>query len=111
MNSLNYFRRFLFSMLLVSALASVSLFACNDHQKKAKKCPDAEEGILRDLSGLDGCGWVIQLADSSRLEPINLGDFNIELVNNKPVCIRYHERTDMGSICMVGKIVEIDFIE
>ena len=68
-------------------------------------------GILKNLTGLDGCGWIIQLADSKRLEPINLDDFDIELKENKSVCIQFHERTDLGSYCMVGKVVELDFIE
>lgn len=74
-------------------------------------CVDAETGILKNLTGLDGCGWIIQLADSTKLEPINLNDFDIELKEDKVVCFRYHERTDLGSYCMVGQIVEIDFIE
>ena len=35
-------------------------------------CEDSHHGILRNLTGLDGCGWIIQLSDSSKLEPINL---------------------------------------
>ena len=74
-------------------------------------CKDSQQGILRNLTGLDGCGWIIQLFDSTKLEPINLDDFDIELIENKPVCFRYHERSDLGSYCMVGKVVELDFIE
>lgn len=72
---------------------------------------DCQHGILKNLTGLDGCGWVIQLSDSTKLEPINLDDFDIELIENKPVCFRFHERSDLGSYCMVGKVVELDFIE
>lgn len=74
-------------------------------------CKDFHYGILRNLTGLDGCGWIIQLSDSTKLEPINLDDFDIELRENKPVCFQFHERTDLGSYCMVGKVVELDFIE
>ncbi|MBI9036459.1 MAG: hypothetical protein JEZ03_18535 [Bacteroidales bacterium] len=74
-------------------------------------CKDSHHGILRNLTGLDGCGWIIQLSDSTKLEPINLDDFDIELRENKPVCFQFHERTDLGSYCMVGKVVELDFIE
>lgn len=45
-------------------------------------CKDSHHGILRDLTGLDGCGWIIQLSDSTKLEPINLDDFDIELREN-----------------------------
>jgi len=74
-------------------------------------CENSNYGILKNLTGLDGCGWIIQLLDSTKLEPINLDDFDIELIENKSVCIQFHERTDLGSYCMVGKVVEIDFIE
>lgn len=74
-------------------------------------CKDLHHGVLRNLTGLDGCGWIIQLLNSTKLEPINLGDFDIELKENKPVCFRFHDRTDIGSYCMVGKVVELDFIK
>ncbi|MFA5648016.1 MAG: hypothetical protein WC951_06875 [Bacteroidales bacterium] len=74
-------------------------------------CENSYHGILKNLTGLDGCGWIIQLRDSTMLEPINLDDFDIELIENKSVCIQFQERNDLGSYCMVGKIVELTFIE
>ena len=74
-------------------------------------CENAHYGILKNLTGLDGCAWVIQLSDSIRLEPINIEAFNIELIENKSVCVQFRERADLGSYCMVGKVVELDFIE
>ncbi len=82
-------------------------FSC----EKENNCENSQKGILKNLTGLDGCGWIIQLSDSTMLEPINLEDFDIELIENKSVCIRFHERTDLGSYCMVGKVVEIESIE
>ncbi len=67
--------------------------------------------MLKDYTGLDGCKWVIELAKGERLEPVNLGDFKINLVDGNKVVVSYHEETDRGSICMVGKIVTIDCIE
>jgi len=110
MSQPSYFRQLMFSAILVSVLASVSLFAC-ENKNHGSRCEDAEEGILRNMSGLDGCGWIIQLSDSTKLEPTNLNVFDIELKDNKPVCVRYHELEDAASICMVGKVVEIDYIE
>ncbi len=76
-----------------------------------KKESNLQNGVLKNLTGLDGCGWIIQLSDSSRLEPINLEDFDVELIENKSVCIQYQERNDLASVCMVGKMVEIISIE
>ena len=80
-------------------------------KETANMCENLEAGTLKNLTGFDGCGWVIQLSDSTKLEPINLEDFDIEFEENKSVCIQYHERTDLRSYCMVGKVVEIDLIE
>ncbi len=79
-------------------------FSC----EKENNC---QNGILKNFTGLDGCGWIIQLPDSTKLEPINLEDFDIELVENKSICVQFQERADLGSFCMVGKVVEIKSIE
>ncbi|RKD90270.1 hypothetical protein [Mangrovibacterium diazotrophicum] len=110
MYQLSYFRQLMLSALLVSVVASVSLFAC-ESKPAADRCEGAEDAILRNMGGLDGCGWVIQLPDSTKLEPTNLNVFNIELKDNKQVCVRYHELEGVVSTCMVGKVVEIDYIE
>jgi len=70
-----------------------------------------KEGTLKDLSGLDGCGWIIELNNNTKLEPINLNLFDLELVENKKVEIKYIKRTDLGSFCMVGQIIEIEEIK
>lgn len=93
------------------AFVIISLFLFSCEKESTNKCENSQEGILKNLTGLDGCGWIIQLSDSTKLEPINIDDFDIELLENKSVCIQYHERTDLGSYCMVGKVVEIDFLE
>ena len=94
---------------IAALLFTIPFIACE--KDSVTECANSQAGILRDFTGLDGCGWIIQLADSSRIEPINLNDFEIELIDDKAVCVRFYERTDMGSYCMVGKVVEIDFIE
>lgn len=75
------------------------------------KCEILEQGILKNFTGIDACGWVIEFQDSSILEPINLYDFNLTLIENDTVCVEYIIRYDLGSYCMVGKKVEIAFIE
>jgi hypothetical protein len=66
------------------------------------------KGTIQDLTGLDGCGFVIQLEDQSYLEPVNLSDFasSATIVDDQKVWVKYKEVTG-GSICMVGKIIEI----
>ena len=54
-------------------------------------------------------GLVIKLQSGEVLEPINLNDFNLTPTDGMKVWVKYHEsETFIGSICMVGPIVEID---
>lgn len=77
---------------------------------------------VRDLTGLDGCGWVFELQDGTRLEPViiircgtpppskemtedPLNSF--EFVDGKKVFIDYELVENGVSICMVGPMVKI----
>lgn len=62
---------------------------------------------LNDLSGLDGCGWVLTLGSGEQLEPINLSEHVPNPVEDQIVNLIFEERTDMASTCQVGRIVEI----
>ncbi|HEY3429182.1 MAG TPA: hypothetical protein VGK39_00815 [Cyclobacteriaceae bacterium] len=76
---------------------------------------------VRDLTGLDGCGFVFELENGTRLEPnrpLRCGTppvakeqsedplYNFEFVDGKQVLISY-EKTESPSICMVGPVVNI----
>lgn len=81
---------------------------------------------VKDLTELDGCGFVFELQDGSRLEPVipfiecgtpplpkEITDdplYGFEFVNGKRVKISYEE-TGSPSICMVGPVVKITCIE
>lgn len=95
--------KFLYTLLIIALLCCES--------GTTDRCGNAQTGVLKNLTGLDGCAWIIQLPDSTKLEPVNIDTFDIDLIENRQVCFRYHERPDLGSICMVGKVVELDFIE
>ena len=95
--------------LFLVLIMTVSFYACKNEE--TSKFENATKGILRNMTGFDGCGWIIQLSDKTYLEPINLKKFDIELIDNKSVCFQYHEAKSGVSICMVGPMIEIDFIE
>ena len=106
----------LFGIFVIGALLSHGCSKNNnsdDHHvvDQTGKCTDAQEATIIDRTGLDGCHWLLKLSDGSSLEPTNLSDFDIELVDNKLVFVSYTERTDMVSICMVGAIVDITCME
>jgi hypothetical protein len=79
---------------------------------------------VRDLSGFDGCGFVFELEDGRRIEPVMImrcgtsaeaeREANpllyFEFVDGKKVRLSYKE-TGRPSICMVGPVVEIMCIE
>ena len=62
--------------------------------------------VLRDYTGLDGCGWVIE-ANGTVLEPLNLGEFLSDPEDGMDLNVAYHVETGYASICMVGDIVTL----
>jgi hypothetical protein len=93
--------------LIVFLLLTLSgMMSCNDDDIDDCSGPM----VLRDSSGLDGCGFLLQLnlGDEFRtLEPINLSDFDIQPVDGLEVCGEFIVRPDLASICQVGEIVEL----
>jgi hypothetical protein len=110
---------------LYSILLFVSLTACDPDIDKSVPCVEAVPATVRDLQGLDGCGFVFELNDGTRLEPLRLAFcgtpplpkeitenplYNFEFVDGKHVVIGYETQTDYGSYCMVGPVVKITCI-
>ncbi len=68
--------------------------------------PEHDTAYLRDFNGLDGCGWVLELNNGNYLEPQNLSDFSVDLVDGNEVRIEY-QLTNNASVCMTGVVVEL----
>lgn len=77
---------------------------------KQSECEDSHIAKLVNMTGLDGCSWMIKLINGTELEPTNLNDFSIHLKENKKIWIVYHPAAQMASICMAEEIVTIDCI-
>jgi hypothetical protein len=92
-------------LVLVIIVPFIAFVGC-----KKKGCHNSEKAVIRDYHGLDGCGYIIELTDGTRLEPVNINDFSLGLSDGKPIWVRYHE-IGAGSICMVGKTVEVECLE
>ena len=76
--------------------------SCN----KDRDCPGSVKGVMHNYTGLDGCGWVIEI-NGSIYEPTNINDFNANfLVEGKQVNVIYEE-IQAASICMVGQTITI----
>ena len=108
-------------LLLLSLALLGTVTSC---QKNDLALPNAcgTLATIRDLRGLDGCGFVLELENGERLEPVlnsNCWDpsyqyaptiENVRFMDGKQVSIAYTVLPDRGSICMVGKVVEITCI-
>ena len=109
----------LFALCLVAFL----FYGCQENSPEQQEC--SVPATVRDLTGLDGCGWVFELSDGKRLEPKRVVFFcgtpplpkevtedplyNFEWADGKAVYISYQE-VEAGSICMVGPVVKITCI-
>lgn len=106
--------------LLILFVVGFVFMQCDDDHKSCSTF-----ATVRDLTGLDGCGFVFELENGTRLEPVRillcgtpplpkevLEDplYDFEFVDGKQVKIAY-EKTDGISACMVGPTVKITCIE
>jgi hypothetical protein len=87
--------------LLFLSLIILGLSSCAQQH-----CTNGVPVKMRNLSGLDGCGWVLELNDGSRLEPMNLNTYDVQMVEGKKIFVTYEDFPG-ASICMVGKMVKI----
>ena len=67
-------------------------------------------GTVKDYTGLDGCGYIIELDNGKKLEP-TIVDPPFKFRDNQRVRLSYIEIPDMASICMVGILAKITCIE
>ncbi len=68
------------------------------------------EGTVKDYTGLDGCGYIIELVNGEKLEPAVMTDTTFEFYDDQRVEVWYTKLNDVGSICMVGFPARIDSI-
>lgn len=116
-------KQLILPLLLIATLLN---WSCEDEKITSNSCNDGVEATVKDLTGLDGCGFVFELSDGSRLEPQMLfycGTpplpaevtenplYNFQWVEGKVVRIKYEEVSNGVSICMVGKVVKITCLE
>lgn len=117
------------TLLLVTL--SFALIRCADDANTSEKitgedCNATTPATIRDLTGLDGCGFVFELNDGTRLESVKIfscgtpssPDFvlidplaNFDIVDGKKVLIDYTVLENYVSACMVGPGVIINCIK
>ena len=63
--------------------------------------------FLRNMTGLDGCGLVLQKSDNKYLEPTNLDEFDLQYEVGKEYWIKFENPYPSGSYCMLGDVVQL----
>lgn len=108
MNRVYYYFTFVFFLFSCSAVKA----PVNASDEKEKQPPDSDyvargytKATVIDLSGLDGCKFLLKLEDGSRLQPENLDSAFAK--ENNPVWVKFYLRKNAMSICMAGKAVHI----
>ncbi len=91
-----------FGFLFVWFSINILISGCS----KEGVCQNSKKAEFVNLTGLDGCGFVIKLNNGDQLEPVNLSEFNIKPHDGMKIWVEYHE-VAAGSICMVAPTVEI----
>lgn len=110
-------------MKTLFALASIGIlvsgFTC---QRNDFETSCSTTAIVRDLTGLDGCGFVFELANGTRLIPkvtLICGTpplpkevtedplYNFSWEDGKVVQISYQPVEDDVNVCMAGEVVKI----
>jgi hypothetical protein len=105
--------------VLAILFVSSALCMCAEENIGDEQC--GTPATVKDLTGLDGCGFVFELEDGTRLQPVFLywcGTppiseeqkkdplYNFEFADGKKVLIDY-EPYESASICMAGQSVKI----
>ena len=85
----------------------MSLFLFNSCKKEFD---GMQEGVIKDLTGLDSCSFVIQLNNGTNLVVMNLYDFGVTIEDNQEVWVRY-ESVDMPNMSICGQVVTIQDLQ
>lgn len=96
--------RFILYLCFVIGLA-ITIYSC-----ESENCENTTNGTLKNLTGLDGCSWVIEIDSDTRLEPVNLSEFITDPIEGKKVRFSYEDYEGF-SICMTGQMITITCLE
>ena len=92
-------------------LLSTGLLALAAGCQKADEAPGCgTPATVRNLTGLDGCGYVLQLDNGKRLEPHGALWQSFAKSDGARVTISY-ETEPAASVCMVGEGVKLTCIQ
>ncbi len=86
--------------IVIIFLLAITALHCKKEQLEERS------GLLKDYTGtLDGCGFLIELDNGSKLEPVS-NQSGVTFENNRRVMVKYRVKQTY-SICQAGEGVEI----
>jgi hypothetical protein len=101
--------RRLYPLLLAACLLPLA-FSCQE-DSSSEPAPECKTpATIRDLTGLDGCGYVLELGSGQRLEPHGPLWDNYAKHDGERVTISYTAELTASS-CMVGEGVKLSCIQ
>jgi hypothetical protein len=105
---------FFFTMLVFSACNKKTVPVQSSAVVSEKNAIDFsakgyKKGTIVDMTGLDGCGFMIKLENGKTLEPNQL-DAQFKK-KNLPVWVKYSIPKSVFSICMAGQLINLTAIE
>ena len=62
-------------VVLTFIVLTLATMSCN----KESECDNSQRAKLVNMTGLDGCSWMIEINNGTKLEPTNLDDFSVNL--------------------------------
>jgi len=103
----NYCFRYLSCCVL-----ALGLLACNSNKNAGGSKSCNTTAMVKDFTGLDGCGLLIVLENGDKLLPAKLNDPNFQLADGQKIRFNYTVIEDVISICMAEKAaIDITCIE
>jgi hypothetical protein len=78
---------------------------------KNNGCPNSsDKAIVRDFTSIDTCGIVFELEDGSKVEPMNLSEWQaFEFVDDQLVWLKF-KNVSGQSTCQLGDVVRIQCV-
>ncbi|MBN2776926.1 MAG: hypothetical protein JXR36_04760 [Bacteroidales bacterium] len=92
-------------LIIILSIIIIGFASCKS--VKPTTCENAVPAKLKNMHGMDGCGWGIELKNGQTLEPVNLNAFEIEKKDKKKIWITYESADEYHSICMSGPMIKI----
>lgn len=106
-NRISTMKKIIFIIMLLG-VTTFTFESCTAGKKASTSC--TVEGTIKDMTGLDGCGMMIELSDGTKLNPVEYTVKSFDFEDGQQIRFSYEE-IDAMNVCMSGQTVKITCIE